>query len=141
MTFRDPRSPELLRRDESGHISKTSSLTVSYLKNLSSTILNSLCNGQDVDNPILRKHLVPQVRHRFQSDESDRTMSRFGVKLVDVQVDLDELGSKARTWCLNSRGFQESLSRESVAVLDWQLDEHKVWVCIDIKVVSGGVSF
>ena len=141
MPTQDELLTELVREEERGRITEAVPLTASYLKSLSSSLLNVLCNQQDADTPVLRSHLTAPLRDRFKSDDTLAAMSRLNLEMIDIQPDVDKSGQNARTWCLNRRGYQDSLSRESVAVLYWELRDHMVWVCVDIKIVSGGVGF
>ena len=132
---------ELVRKEELGRTTKSTPVTAVYLKSLSSAILNVLCNRQDTDAPFLRQHLNAPLREQFKSNDAFATISNLNMEMVDILPDVDESGQKARMWCLNRRAFQKSLSRESVAVFYWELREHRVWVCVDIRIMSGGVGF
>ena len=64
------------------------------------------------------------------------------MKMVDILPDVDESGLTARTWCLKSeKTSHKDLSQESVAVLYWELREDRVWVCVDINIMSSVVGF
>jgi hypothetical protein len=141
MPTQDDLLTELVRKEELGRTAKAAPMTGPYLKSLSTTLMNVLCNQQDIDTPVLRKHLIAPLRDRFKSDNSFSTMSQLNMEMIDVLSDVDESGLKARTWCLNHKGFQKGLSQESLAVLYWELRDHRIWVCVDINIMSGGVGF
>ena len=132
---------DLVRKEELQRTGTTAPVTALYLKSLSSQIMNHLCNEEDVDSPGLRKHLIDPLRNRLKSDHTLATISGLNLETIDVSLDIDESGQQAKAWCLNRRGFHKSLSRESVAVFYWELRDHRVWLCVDIKVMSGGVGF
>lgn len=141
MQTQDSVLAELVRKEELGRSAKAAPVTALYLKSLSSTLMNVLCNQQDIDTPLLRKHLTAPLRDRFKADKTFATMSHLEMEMIDILPDVDDSGQNARTWCLNRRGFQKSMSRESVAVFYWELREHMIWVCVDIKVISGGLLY
>lgn len=68
-------------------------------------------------------------------------MSGLNMEMIDILPDVDESEQNARTWCLNRRVVQKNVSHESVAVLYWELREHMIWVCVDIKVISCTLGF
>lgn len=139
--FQDYKSVRLMHNEELGRAVKVAPVTTSYLQNLSSALMTALCSTQDDERTILKRHLTPQLRDRFESDDYLLTITSLDVELLDVQTDVDLSGVKARTWCLNFRGFRKGLSRENIAVMDWELREHRLWMCVDIRVVPGGVGF
>lgn len=102
--------------------------------------MGSLCNNKDVDDAVLQNHVLPHLRSQFKADYHT-AVSSSTTRLVDVQVDVDSYGTTARTWCVSSTSFPSGLTRENVAILEWELREHCVWVCVSIKAVSGGVGF
>lgn len=145
---------EIVRKEEFGRSTKATPVTASYLKSLSSTLMDFLYNKQDIDHPFLRKHMSSRLREQFDSDDdtwgpyanakSVPSLARVNMEMVDILPDVDDSGLKARTWCLKSdrgRGSNNGLSHESMALLYWELQKHRVWVCVDIRVVSGAVGF
>lgn len=131
---------------------KATPVTASYLKSLSSILLEIMYNNQDDNNQLLQKHLAAPLRDQFQSNDTAVTVRsaskhtaatpRLNMEMVDILPDVDESGLTARTWCLKSeRGSHKGLSRESVAVLYWELREHRVWVCVDVNIMSSVVGF
>ena len=152
MTTPKTSPPELVHEEGFGGSTKETSITVSYLKTLSSTLMEILYNDQGDDSPFLRKHLAAPLRDRFQSNgsavtahsvsEHSTAIPRVNMKMVDILPDVDESGLTARTWCLKSeRSSHKDLSQESVAVLYWELREDRVWVCVDFNIMSSVVGF
>lgn len=141
MPFQDHQSTKLLYQDEAGSTVKTAFSNTSYLRSLSSALLSTLSGQEDAEDAMLRKHVAPPLIDRLKSADHLMSIPQLDVDWVDIQVDIDGQGSRARAWCLNSSSKKQVVSRESVVVLEWELREHRTWICWDIKVVLGSVGF
>ena len=144
--------------------------TAAYLKSLTCTMLDILCNDKDLSSPLLLKHIAPSFAARQDDRENSKSrdehlavwaeaverMPNYRSDIIDSVTEIHESGRKAKVWTLKRlsgiptadlserngcmSGIQPGICKEGISCMNWEL-RGQVWMCVRLQMIRGVAEF